>query len=78
MTACVVRPAIANTRIVTGMMAMRAGRSMAPSSAYSSMTPAAAGTKSNGKIPVRKIPVVRTCSNLTTPVQSAAKSSSKP
>ena len=44
-------PAITST--VTGRMAIRMGSSSCPISAHSSMMPAAAGTNSSGKIPVR-------------------------
>ena len=47
------------TRTVTGMMAMRMGSNISPISAQSSITPAAAGTKSSGKIPVRNTPEVQ-------------------
>ena len=43
-----VRPALTSTSTVTGTMAMRMGSSIAPISAQSSMTPAAAGTNSSG------------------------------
>ena len=45
-----VRPALTSTSTVTGTMAMRMGSSIAPVSAQSSMTPAAAGTNSSGKM----------------------------
>ena len=51
--AWVVRPAETMTSTVTGMMAMMMGSSMLPISAHSSITPAAAGTNSSGKMPVR-------------------------
>ena len=51
-----VRPALTSTSTVTGTMAMRMGSSIAPISAQSSMTPAAAGTNSSGKMPVRNRP----------------------
>ena len=52
--------------------------SMACKSAHRSITPAAAGTNSSGKMPVRNSAAVRTCSSLTTPKRSAASSSISP
>lgn len=66
------------TKMVMGIKASSTGTSMACKSAHRSITPAAAGTNSSGKMPVRNSAAVRTCSSLTTPKRSAASSSISP
>ena len=63
---------------VTGMIAMTMGSSMLPISAHSSMTPAAAGTNSSGKMPVRNRPTSFTSSSWTRPSRRAASSRTRP
>ena len=66
------------TRTVTGMMAMMMGSSISPISAQSSITPAAAGTKSSGKIPVRNTPTSFTSSSWISRKFRASSSSTSP
>ena len=66
------------TRTVTGMMAMRMGSNISPISAQSSITPAAAGTKSSGKIPVRNTPTSFTSSSWISRKFRASSSSTSP
>ena len=71
-------PVTAMTSAVTGTMASTAGSSRLISWLPSSITPAAAGTNSSGKMPVKNNPVSRTCSSLSSPVLSAATISKRP
>ena len=66
------------TSAVMGTIASTAGSSKSISWLPSSTTPAAAGTNSSGKMPVKNSPVSRTWSSLSTPVFSAATISSRP
>lgn len=63
----VTQPDTVMTKMVMGIKASSTGTSMACKSAHRSITPAAAGTNSSGKMPVRNSAAVRTCSRFDHP-----------